>query len=185
MTFNHKSILSSKTHDLISPAMAKHNLLYYSTTSSFNENSPPHKSLDSKNYAASESEKSIPINNEKILIVDDEEDIARFFKLALEQADFIVDMYNDPLKSLSDYRAGKYDLILLDIRMLHMNGFQLYSKIREIDQEAKVCFITAFEQYYDEFNRIFPDLKKKECFIRTPIGMNNLIRTVKSHLNYN
>ncbi len=69
--------------------------------------------------------------------------------------------------------------------MPHMNGFQLYSKIRQIDQDAKVCFITAFEEYYDEFNRIFPDLKKRECFIRKPISMNDLIRTVKSHLNYN
>jgi DNA-binding response OmpR family regulator len=53
---------------------------------------------------------SLITSNEKILIVDDEEDITRLFKLALERAGYIVDMYNDPLKSLSNYRAGKYDL---------------------------------------------------------------------------
>jgi DNA-binding response OmpR family regulator len=155
--------------------------VYSPVLRSMGRSCPPHKKSNSKNYAASESGKSIPINSEKILIVDDEEDIARFFKLALEQADFIV----DPLASLSDYSAGKYDLILLDIRMPHMNGFQLYSRIKQIDKNAKVCFMTAFEEYYDEFHRIFPDQKKKECFIRKPISMNDLIRTVKSHLNYN
>lgn len=103
-----------------------------------------------------------------------------FFKLALEQAGFVLDMYNDPLKSLSDYRIGKYDLILLDIRMPAMNGFQLYSKIRQLDVNAKVCFMIAFEEY---FKRLFPDPKNKKYFIRKPIGVNDLIKTVKSHLN--
>ena len=124
-------------------------------------------------------------NDNRILIVDDEEDIARLFKVALEQSGFIVNIYNDPLLSLSNYRAGIYDLLLLDIRMPQMNGFELYKRIRQIDESAKVCFMTAFEVYHDEFKRIFPDLIEKECFIRKPIGMDALIRIVKSHLNYN
>lgn len=124
-------------------------------------------------------------DNNRILIVDDEEDIARLFKIALEQSGFIVDIYNDPLLSLSNYRAGIYDLLLLDIRMPQMNGFELYKRIRQIDDNAKVCFMTAFEVYHDEFKSLFPDLIEKGCFIRKPIGMDALIRTVKSHLNYN
>ena len=88
------------------------------------------------------------------------------------------------MRSLSNYRAGKYDLLLLDIRMPHMNGFELYGKIRQIDDKTKICFMTAYEEYYNEFKRIFPDLQERECFIRKPIGMNDLIKTVKSHLNY-
>jgi len=127
---------------------------------------------------------SIPTNSEHILLVDDEEDIARLFKRALERAGFIVDMYNDPLQSLSNYRTGIYDLLLLDIKMPEMNGFELYKRIKQIDDNSKVCFMTAFEEYYDEFREIFPDLKDKECFIRKPISINDLIKSVKSHLNY-
>ena len=107
------------------------------------------------------------------------------FKLAPEQAGFIVDVYNDPLKPLSDYRAGKYDLILLDIKMPAMSGFQLYNKIKEIDDNVTVCFITAFEEYYDEFKKRFPYSDETECFIRKPVGIEELIRKVKSSLNYN
>jgi CheY-like chemotaxis protein len=163
---------------------SNHNLLRYSANSDFKEIGYLYKSpSNAKINSASESRRSIPSNNKKILIVDDVENVALFFKLALEQAGFVVDMYNNPLKSLSDYRVGKYDLILLDIRMPAMNGFQLYSKIRQLDVNAKVCFMTAFEEYYDEFKRLFPDPKNKKCFIRKPIGVNDLIKTVKSHLN--
>jgi len=55
------------------------------------------------------------------------------------------------MKSLSAYKAGVYDLLLLDIRMQRMSGFELYDKIKEIDVNVNVCFITAFEEYYDEF----------------------------------
>ena len=69
---------------------------------------------------------------------------------------FIVDISNDPVKSLSSYKAGVYDLLLLDIRMPKMSGFELYDKIKEIDDNVNVCFITAFEEYYDEFRKRFP-----------------------------
>jgi DNA-binding response OmpR family regulator len=124
-------------------------------------------------------------NNKRILIVDDEEDIAWCFKIGLECAGFVVDIFNDPMKSLSAYKAGVYDLLLLDIRMPRMSGFELYDKIKEIDVNVNVCFITAFEEYYDEFNKRFPHSEKTDWFIRKPIGMDDLIRSVKSHLNYN
>jgi CheY-like chemotaxis protein len=159
-------------------------LLYGSVSSSFDRINP-HKSVitTTPNTAAQFSD-SVPTNSEHILLVDDEEDIARLFKRALERAGFIVDMYNDPLQSLSNYRTGIYDLLLLDIKMPEMNGFELYKRIKQIDDKSKVCFMTAFEEYYDEFREIFPDLKDKECFIRKPISINDLIKSVKSHLSY-
>jgi DNA-binding response OmpR family regulator len=128
---------------------------------------------------------SITNNNKRILIVDDEQDITRLFKVALERAGFIVNVYNDPLESLSNYKTGLYDLLLLDIKMPQMSGFELYNKIKEIDDKVKVCFITAFEEYYDEFKKLLPHLKEAECYIRKPVGMEDLIRIVKSHLNSN
>lgn len=69
--------------------------------------------------------------------------------------------------------------------MPQMSGFELYNKIKEIDDKVRVCFITAFEEYYDEFKKLFPHLKEAECYIRKPVGMEDLIRIVKSHLNSN
>jgi CheY-like chemotaxis protein len=159
-----------------------HKLLYSPVAPSF-EQINSYKSVVTATNTASRFNDSITTNNEHILLVDDEEDIARLFKIALERAGFIVDMYNDPLQSLSNYRARIYDLLLLDIKMPEMNGFELYKRIRQIDDKSKVCFMTAFEEYYDEFRKIFPDQKNNECFIRKPISMNDLIKTVKSHLN--
>ena len=121
-------------------------------------------------------------NNKRILIVDDEEDIAWCFKIGLECAGFVVDIFNDPMKSLSAYKAGVYDLLLLDVRMPRMNGFELYDKIKEIDDKVDVCFITAFEEYYDEIKKRFP-YEKTEWYIRKPIGIEALIRKVKARLN--
>lgn len=122
--------------------------------------------------------------NKRILIVDDEQDIARLFKIALEGVGFIVDVFNDPLESLSSYNVGTYDLLLLDIKMPQMNGFELYDKIKHIDDKVKICFITAIEEYYDEFKKQFPYLEERECFIRKPVGVEDLIRKVKSQLNH-
>lgn len=165
-----------------SPSLPDHKLLCCFVSSNFNTIGF-HKSVSTSISNATRFSNSITTNNEHILLVDDEEDIAKLFKKALERAGFIVDTYNDPLQSLSNYRAGMYDLLLLDIKMPKMNGFELYKKIRQIDDKTKVCFMTAFEEYYDEFRKTFPDLKDKECFLRKPIGMNDLIKSVKSHLN--
>jgi CheY-like chemotaxis protein len=124
----------------------------------------------------------------RILIVDDEPDIARLFKLGLErQGGFEVDVYNDPIIALSNYRPGIYDLLLLDIKMPEMNGLELYQSIIEKDKEEnggeiKVCFITAFEESYNELKRLFPKLQI-DCFIRKPISIDKLVETVKTKLD--
>lgn len=120
----------------------------------------------------------------RILIVDDDQDIALLYKMALERAGFVVDVFSDPLKSFSNYRTGVYDLILLDVRMPQMSGFELYSKIKGIDDGVKVCFITAFEDYHNEFKKLFPHLDESECYVRKPITMQDLIRIVKSRVEY-
>jgi two-component system catabolic regulation response regulator CreB/two-component system response regulator ChvI len=122
------------------------------------------------------------------LIVDDEPDIARLFKLGLErQGGFEVDVYNNPMTALSNYRPGIYDLLLLDIKMPEMNGLELYQSIREKYKEEnrgeiKVCFITAFEESFNEFRGLFPNLEI-DCFIRKPISIDKLVEAVKTKLN--
>jgi two-component SAPR family response regulator len=65
--------------------------------------------------------------------------------------------------------------------MPKMNGFELYNKLHQIDENVKICFITAYEIYYDEFKRMFPKVKV-ECFIRKPVSINNLALLIKDEL---
>jgi DNA-binding response OmpR family regulator len=122
--------------------------------------------------------------NRRILIVDDDPDIANLYKLSLERDGFVVDAFNDYLLALSNYKVGIYDLLLIDIKMPHMNGFELYKKIRNIGDKPKVCFITAFEEFNKGFKELFPNLKEKGCFLRKPIELSSLTRVVKSELGY-
>ena len=118
----------------------------------------------------------------KILIVDDDSDITLAFKKGLENDGFNVDVFNDPQEALSNFEASKYDLLLLDIRMPKMNGFELYKEMDKIDNHVKVCFITAFEVYYEALREVFPSMEV-ECFIRKPIEIGSLVKRIKNELN--
>jgi DNA-binding response OmpR family regulator len=84
-----------------------------------------------------------------ILLVDDEYDHNSIFTISLQDAGFEVDAYNDPKLALSAFRPDYYDLLILDIKMPKMDGYELYDKIRKIDDKVKVCFLTASERYKD------------------------------------
>lgn len=112
----------------------------------------------------------------KILIVDDEPDITLTLGKGLEQGGYEVHVFNDPLVALSNFKPDTYDLLLLDIKMPNMTGFELYRKLKEIDSNVKVCFITAFETYYEKFRQEFFPLEEIKGFIRKPIQIQDLIR---------
>ena len=119
----------------------------------------------------------------RILLVDDEPDLALAFKIGLEDNGFRVDAFDNPLKALSKFKAGLYDLLLLDIRMPKMNGIDAYYQMKEIDKKVKVCFITASEfHYYEDIRkRIFPILGIKRI-IRKPIRINDLVKVLRDEL---
>jgi DNA-binding response OmpR family regulator len=125
-----------------------------------------------------------PSNNpRKILIVDDEPDITSTFDMILQMNGFEVDSYSDPLLALSNFKPNSYGLALLDIRMPKMNGFELYKKIKDIDKNMKVCFITAFEDYREEFKESFPELEEAKYFIRKPKAIEDLVNHVAAILS--
>jgi DNA-binding response OmpR family regulator len=114
----------------------------------------------------------------KILVVDDEADLTMLCRLALEYHGFKVDSFNDPQEALSSYKPDFYDLIILDIKMPKMDGFQLYDEIKKKDQKAKVCFLTASELYYEEFRKREYNAIDKNLFIRKPIENEELLKEV-------
>src|SRR5919197_1253216 len=104
-------------------------------------------------------------NNKKkrILLVDDERDITFSLRIGLEKNGFVVDTFNDAEEALSNFKAEVYDLLLIDVKMPRMNGFELYEKMEKIDGKAKVCFITAFEVYFNSLRELFPAMKLDCC----------------------
>lgn len=88
--------------------------------------------------------------------------------------------YN-PVEALSNFKAGKYDLLLLDIMMPKMNGFELYQQLQNIDNKVKVCFITAYEIYSRALRDLFPTMEV-DCFIAKPIGKKELVSKINSEL---
>jgi DNA-binding response OmpR family regulator len=114
----------------------------------------------------------------KILAVDDEADLTMLCRLALEYYGFRVDTFNNPQEALSNYKPGYYDLIILDIKMPKMDGFQLYDEIKKKDERAKICFLTASELYYEEFRKREYNAIDRNLFLRKPIGNEELINQV-------
>jgi DNA-binding response OmpR family regulator len=116
--------------------------------------------------------------NKRVLLVDDEPDLNLTIKIILEDNGFKVDSFTDPLLAFENFKeeAGSYDLVILDIKMPNMNGFELYRQIKKIDDKAKVCFLSAGEIYYDQFRKeLFPALDDN-CYIQKPIETEMLIR---------
>jgi two-component system, OmpR family, response regulator ChvI len=142
-----------------------------------------YKKKDDKNLNV-ENEKKQNGAKKRLLIVDDEADITNSFSLALEDSGlFVVDTYNDPLVALSNYRPNSYDLLLLDIKMPKMNGFELYDQIKKLDSNVKVCFISAYDADFTALGEQYSSLEK-DCLIpkniiRKPIEVSKLIERIE------
>ena len=117
----------------------------------------------------------------KILLIDDEPDITFTIKSMLNDNGFQIYTFNDPITFLKLYRSNFYDLVILDIKMPNMDGFELYNKIREKDPQVKICFLTASELFYEEFRKARFLLAEKigeEYFIQKPIKTEDLVQKI-------
>ena len=118
-----------------------------------------------------------------ILLVDDELDVIYTIKNILEDNGFQIDSFNDPITALNSYRSNFYDLVILDIKMPKMDGFELYIKMREKDPKVKICFLTASELFYEEFRNTRLKLGEKmgeEYFIQKPAKTEDLIKKINT-----
>ena len=118
----------------------------------------------------------------RILLVDDEPDIATTYKMGLERDGFAVDAFTDPQAALDHFKQDYYAMLITDIRMPDMNGFELYREIKKKDEKIKVAFMTAFEIYESEFSKVFKNTEVK-LFFKKPVKLSELVSRVKEELN--
>jgi DNA-binding NtrC family response regulator len=124
----------------------------------------------------------VTVRKRRILAVDDDPDITLTVKMGLEDSGlFQVDTFNDPELALSSFKAGLYDLALIDFRMPKMYGHELYDEMKKIDNKIKVCFMTATYLNYEALRDAFPTIEI-ECYIQKPVETKDLIRKINSEL---
>jgi DNA-binding response OmpR family regulator len=122
------------------------------------------------------------MKRQRILLVDDDRDILTTYKKGLEESGlFEVSTFNDPEEALSNFKSGLYDCLIIDLRLPKMDGFELYDKMKAIDNKVKICFITAYEVNYRALRQVFPE-PMLECFIQKPIEIGKLVGRIKSEL---
>jgi DNA-binding response OmpR family regulator len=116
--------------------------------------------------------------NNRILVVDDEPDLTQVSTLALEYHGFKVNSFNDAQEALAKFKPGLYDLVILDIKMPKMDGFELYHEIKKLDNNANICFLTASELYYEEFRKEEYCALDRNLFIKKPIENDELVKEI-------
>lgn len=119
----------------------------------------------------------------RILVVDDEPDITTALQMGLEAGGFDVDALIDPELVLSNFRPGLYDLVLVDIRMPKMDGFQLYEQLKNIDPDVKVCFLTASGMYHEKVREKGHSDLSNDVFIQKPITTHDLITEINKKID--
>jgi CheY-like chemotaxis protein len=124
-----------------------------------------------------------------ILVVDDDQSTTIAVKSGLENENshttnrisYLVHAYNLPTMALSQFKPNFYDLLLIDVEMPKMNGFEFSTRILEIDADPKICFMSAAEVNYEALREIYPSVNFG-CFIKKPISLEHLIRSVRNEL---
>ena len=116
--------------------------------------------------------------NNKIMIIDDDRDINDLFKLFLEFDGYKVDAFTDPIDALYSFRKDEYDLILLDLKMSKMNGMMLYHRLKRMDNNVLIYFITANNEYIQRLKIHIPDIEK--IVIYKPILLDELRKKINS-----
>jgi DNA-binding response OmpR family regulator len=120
----------------------------------------------------------------RILVVDDQPDITLTIEVELEaEGLFDVDTFTDPELALSSFKPGIYHLVILDIVMPKMDGFELYEELKKVDPGINVCFLTASEMYHEEMRGVKHCALNKDLFLQKPISTNDLIREINKKIN--
>ena len=118
----------------------------------------------------------------RIRVVDDEPDHCLIYRMTLQDVGFECASYTDPVKALQEFRPNYYDLVILDIRMPVLNGFELCKRIMELDKKVHIIFITALPEYYKEIrNKSYPELRNT-VYIQKPVTNEGITEIVNQTL---
>ena len=120
-----------------------------------------------------------------ILLIDDEEDIAYTFKEGLASEGYSVKAFVDPTEAFAHFveeNPSHYNLAILDIRMPGLNGLQLYYRLKAVNRNIKILFVTALDAV-PELTSILPDVNTTNDIIRKPVALTDFISAVKTVLN--
>ena len=126
--------------------------------------------------------------NKRIIVVDDEPDVVLTFKIGLDghyydyKKRFEIYAYNSPIEALSNFKRNFYDLMLVDVYMPDMNGFELSQKILELDANVRICFMSAAEVNIQALREVYPNLSFG-CFIKKPVTIEYLVERLNAELD--
>jgi CheY-like chemotaxis protein len=173
----------------------RHHLQYYLSESSFP--SPTDSNYIQNQGANLDTSVEIETNEtpsqsspfiKRILVVDDDPDLTLTFKMGLDgyyygdKKRFEVYTYNDPLLVVTQFKPHFYDLLLTDIYMPNMNGFQLCENILELDVNIRVCFMSAVEIGVEALREVYPRVSFG-CFIKKPVTIEYLVKRLSAELD--
>ncbi|MGC1131438.1 MAG: response regulator [Nitrososphaeraceae archaeon] len=141
------------------------------------------ENLEQDQIKQSPSSTTIKTQNKRILIVDDNSDTVVTMRIGLERSDttFQVFGYDNPVNALMDFKPNFYDLLLIDVNMPLMDGFELCKKLLQKDLNVRVCFMTSGEINMDAVREVHP-LKSIGCFIKKPITIDALLKHIRAEL---
>jgi DNA-binding NtrC family response regulator len=119
-----------------------------------------------------------------ILALDDDFDVINIFRMGLEKYGLNIFGFTDPLLALEHFKINRerYAIIVSDIRMPTMNGYEFVKKVKEMKPEVKIFLMTAFEINDLEFSRALPSIKIDE-FIQKPVSVGNLAVTIQKYIS--
>jgi DNA-binding NtrC family response regulator len=119
-----------------------------------------------------------------VLFIDDDKDVTFTIKTILDETGlFQVNTFNDPNLALKRFKPNFYALVLIDIRMPKMGGFELYEQLKKIDPDIKVCFLTASEMYHQEAREVEHCALNEDLFLQKPISNEDLVREIDKKIN--
>ncbi len=124
------------------------------------------------------------------MVLDDNSNATSRLKTAVENQEdkrrrrrqrYKVDTYKDPVLASQDFKAGLYDLVLIDFMMAKTSNHEPCNKVRQIDNKVRICYTSETYQNYEEARKVFPDLEIK-CFIPKQATMQDLARRISEVL---
>ena len=155
----------------------------YSVTTSANLATPAivvHTQARGKHQAMSGPTVNEGLPKMNVMLIDDEPDMIITYKSFLHSEGYIVDAFTnsqEALRHFAQVNPSYYDLVIMDIRMPHLNGLQLYHRMKAINSSVRVLFVSALDAV-EELVSILPDIKHNSI-IRKPVEKDNFVKSVQ------